>query len=30
MGKSGLEHLYEWKMLDEKKGEYEESCYMDE
>lgn len=30
MGKSGLEHLYVWKMIDEKKGEYEESCYMDE
>ncbi len=29
MGKSGLKHLYEWKMLDEKKGDYEESCYMD-
>lgn len=30
MGKSGLEHLYEWKLLDEKKGDYEESCYVDE
>lgn len=30
MGKSGLEHLYEWKLLDEKKGDYKESCYMNE
>ncbi|MBE0449917.1 MAG: hypothetical protein IBX70_03635 [Clostridia bacterium] len=30
MGDSRLEHLYKWKLLDEKKGDYEESCYMNE
>lgn len=30
MDQTGLEYLYEWKLLDEKKGNYEESCYMEE